>query len=310
MGTLPGFDGVWVGHATNEDVRTGCTVIICPLGAVGGVDIRGGAPATRETDLLRPGNLVQQVHAVLLTGGSAFGLAAADGVMHWLQRREIGFVTGVATVPIVPTAALFDLGVGEAVAPDAAMGEAACEAAVSGSLSWGRVGAGTGATVGKVLGLDRSSPGGIGTAELTLPDGTLVAAVVAVNAFGHVVDEQTQQIVAGARIDDGSFADTVAVLLQRTTHQAFSSQAGTNTTIGCVVTSARLDKADCCRVAGVAHNGLARAIRPVHTQYDGDTLFVLSTPFADAPTADLTTLGVAATEVVARAIVRAVVAAD
>lgn len=309
MGRLPGFDGVFVGHATNQSARTGCTVILCPAGAVGGVEVRGGAPATRETDLLRPGNLVQQVHAVLLAGGSAFGLAAADGVMRWLAARGSGFPTGAGNVPIVPSAALFDLGVGQPLPPDAAMGEAACEAALNGDLLWGRVGAGAGATVGKVLGPEKASPGGIGMAALTLADGTVVAAVVAVNALGHVLDDESQRIVAGARDDQGSFADTIAVLLQRDPQHPFAARVGENTTIGCVVTTAPLDKAGCCRVASVAHDGLARVLRPAHTQYDGDTLFVLSSPATDVPPADLTVVGVAATEAVARAIVNAVAGA-
>lgn len=301
MGTLRGIPNVRIGHATDETNRTGCTVILCPDGAVGGVAVRGAAPGTRETDLLQPGNLVEQVHAVLLTGGSAFGLAAADGVMRWLYERGVGFHTAVANVPIVPAAVLFDLQVGNIAWPDTGMGYDACEAAQNDQLEWGRVGAGTGATVGKVLGQQHASPGGVGMAQIDLPNGVVVAAIVAVNAFGHVVDPQTNQIVAGARHADGSFADTVQVMLQ---HEPPQSVIGQNTTIGCVITNAVLDKSGCCRVASVAHDGLARTIRPVHTQYDGDTLFALATGAVSV--SDITPIGVAATEAVAQAVMRAV----
>jgi L-aminopeptidase/D-esterase-like protein len=214
MGTLAGIDDVYVGHATDQAIVTGCTVIVCPRGATGGVAVLGAAPGTRETDLLQPGNLVENVHAVLLTGGSAFGLEAAAGVMNWLYEREIGFPTGVANVPIVPAAVLFDLAVGLPKRPDVAMGYRACVAAESRELTWGRVGAGTGATVGKVLGQDRASPGGVGMGRIVLPDGTVVAAIVAVNAVGHIVDPRTETIVAGPRLPDGSFGDSVEILLR------------------------------------------------------------------------------------------------
>lgn len=301
MGLLPGFDNVFVGHATNDAALTGCTVIVCPSGATGGVDVRGAAPGTRETDLLRPGNLVDQVHAILLTGGSAFGLAAADGVMRWLYDQQIGFPTGIVNVPIVPAAVLYDLGVGAIAWPDATFGYEACVVARSSQLTWGRVGAGTGATVGKALGPERASPGGIGMATGTIPNG-VVTAIVAVNALGHVVDPETNRIVAGPRLPDESFADSIALMLQTPPPTA----PGANTTIGCVITTARLDKAACNRVASMAHDGLARTIRPVHTQYDGDTLFALSTAAPDATFADSTLIGVAAGEAVARAVLNAV----
>jgi L-aminopeptidase/D-esterase-like protein len=300
MGIL--VDQVRVGHATDEVTRTGCTVVLCPNGAVAGVDVRGAAPGTRETDLLRPGNLVDHVHAVLLTGGSAFGLAAADGVMRWLHERNIGFPIGSVHVPIVPAAVLFDLHVGRPAWPDAAMGYAACVAADSDALTWGRIGAGTGATVGKLLGLANASPGGIGMARMTLPNGVVVAAVVVVNARGHIIDPRTGQILAGPRLPDGSFADSVRLLLEGST-QAIPSW---NTTLGCIVTTARLDKAGCCRVASMAHQGLVRTIRPVHTQHDGDTLFTIAVGSPEAPAADITLIGVAAAEVVAEAVVNAV----
>lgn len=303
MAVIPQIPDVFVGHATRASERTGCTVILCPAGATGGVAVRGAAPGTRETDLLHPGNLVDQVHAVLLTGGSAFGLAAADGIMRWLHERGHGFPTGIVNVPIVPAAVLFDLGVGAVAWPDAALGYAACEAAQSSMpVQWGRIGAGTGATVGKALGLDRSSPGGVGYASMTLADSTVVAAVVAVNGLGHVVDPATNTIIAGPRLDDGVFADSVQLMLQG----SIPTPIGTNTTIGCIITTAHLDKAACCRIASMAHDGLARTIRPVHTQFDGDTLFVLSTAATTLPAANPTLIGVAASEVVAQAILNAV----
>lgn len=300
MAMLPTISTVRVGHAADAHNRTGCTVILCPDGAVGGVAVRGAAPGTRETDLLQPGNLVDHVHAVLLTGGSAFGLAAADGVVRWCYERGIGFPTAVVPVPIVPAAVLFDLQAGNVVWPDADMGYAACEAAQVEQIRWGRVGAGTGATVGKVLGPQHSSAGGIGMAQIDLEDGGVVMAVVAVNALGHVVDPQTEQIIAGPRMGDGLFADSVEIML----HGPPSIAAGQNTTIGCVITNAALDKAGCCRVASMAHDGLARVLRPAHTQYDGDTLFALAT--CTAGTGDVTVIGVAAAEAVALAVLAAV----
>jgi L-aminopeptidase/D-esterase-like protein len=304
MGRLAAIPQVLIGHATNPEARTGCTVILCPDGAIGGVAIRGGAPGTRETDLLQPGNLVEQVQAILLTGGSAFGLSAADGVMRWLFERGLGFPTSVARVPIVPAAVIFDLGVGSVVWPDAAMGYAACEAAQQAALRWGMVGAGTGASVGKILGPAQASPGGIGMAQLSV-GAHVVVAIVVVNAFGQVVDPQTNRTLAGPRLADGSFADTVRLLL----NEAPPTSIGENTTIGCVITTARLDKAACCRVASIAHDGLARTIRPVHTQFDGDTLFALSVAPPDAPPANITALGVAAAEAVGQAVLLAVQAA-
>lgn len=304
MGRLAGIPQVLIGHATNTAARTGCTVILCPDGATAGVAVRGGAPGTRETDLLRPGNLVEQVQAILLTGGSAFGLAAADGVMRWLYERGLGFPTGVVDVPIVPAAVIFDLGVGAVVWPDAAMGYAACESAQQEALVWGAVGAGAGATVGKLFGPDQASRSGIGMAQVTVA-GHTVAAIVAVNAFGHVIDPQTNQILAGPQLPDGSFGDTVELLLAG----APSRPSAENTTIGCVITTARLDKAACGRIAGIAHDGLARTIRPVHTQADGDTLFALSVAPPDAEPANSMIIGVAAVEAVAQAVVHAIRAA-
>jgi L-aminopeptidase/D-esterase-like protein len=299
---ITAIDGLRIGHWSDPVRRTGCTVLLCPAGAVAGVDVRGGAPGTRETALLQPGRLVDRVHAIVLTGGSAFGLAAADGVMRWLAERGFGFDAGVARVPIVPTAVLFDLAVGDPAAyPDAAAGYAACESAGT-DVAVGAVGAGSGALVGKVLGTANASPGGIGSATRQLPDGSLIGALVAVNAFGHVVDPATNTILAGARGPAGALVDTVDVLL----NGAPAAAAPTNTTIGVIVTDAPLDGAACTRIAATAHTGMARAIRPVHTLFDGDTLFVLSLPRSDAPPANPMLLGVAAAEVVTAAILNAV----
>lgn len=306
MGTLPGLTSVRIGHAHHASARTGCTVIVCETGAVAGVDVRGGAPATRELNLLRPGNLVDRVQAVLLTGGSAFDLAAADGVMGWLHERGAGFATPAATVPIVPALALFDLRAGALVWPDAALGRQACDNALGPDLAWGAVGAGTGATVGKLLGVEHASPGGIGTHTIGLPDRTQVTAIVAVNAFGHVRDPRSHALIAGPRRADGTFVDTVEALLSAAPTAGFEAAPGQNTTIGCIITTAALDKTGCTRVAAVAHDGLARAVYPAHTQHDGDALIVMST--GDQPEAqrDLTLLGVAAAEAVALAIAHAV----
>jgi L-aminopeptidase/D-esterase-like protein len=298
--------GIRVGHATDKEAMTGCTVVLCPPeGAVGGVDQRGGAPGTRETDLLRPMHLVQRAHAVLLAGGSAFGLDAAGGVVRWLEEQGIGFDARVAKVPIVPTAILFDLDVGRAdVRPDATMGYAACEAATAGPVAEGRVGAGTGCTVGKVLGPGRASNSGLGTASADLGSGLVVGAIVAVNAFGDVVDPGTGKILAGARALTGSgFADTLATMKGLVGKTILRFSGASHTVIGVVATNARLTKEEANKVAQMAHDGLARAVRPAHTMLDGDTLFALSTGKKQA---DVNLVGAYAAEVVAEAIVRAV----
>jgi L-aminopeptidase/D-esterase-like protein len=303
---LTDVPGIRVGHMTNPHAMTGCTVVLCPKeGAVGGVDQRGGAPGSRETDLLRPLHLVERVHAVLLAGGSAFGLDAAGGVVRWLEERDVGFDARAARVPIVPAAVLFDLDVGRAdVRPDAAMGYAACEAATDGPVSEGRVGAGTGCTVGKVLGPGRASQGGLGTASVDLGGGLVVAALVAVNAFGDVVDPATGQILAGARPLKGEgWADTLATMKGLVGKAALRVAGWSNTVIGVVVTNARLDKEGANKVAQMAHDGLARAVRPAHTLFDGDTLFALAT---GSKKADVNLVGAYAAEVVAEAIVRAI----
>jgi L-aminopeptidase/D-esterase-like protein len=295
--------GIRVGHATDPEALTGCTVVLCPPeGSVGGVDQRGGAPGTRETDLLRPLHLVQRVNAILLSGGSAFGLDAAGGVVRWLEEQGLGFDAGMARVPIVPAAILFDLGVGRAdIRPDADMGYAACQAAAAGPVVEGSVGAGTGCTVGKILGPQQASKSGLGTASVDLGNGLQVGAIVAVNVFGDVVNPQTGEILAGARAVDGDgFADTLKAMKALA---GLRSASPNQTAIGVVATNAHLTKEEANKVAGMAHDGLARAVRPAHTMFDGDTLFALATGQVEG---DVNLVGAYAAEVVAEAIVRAV----
>ena len=301
--SITDIDGILVGHYTDAENKTGCTVILCPPdGAVGGVDVRGPAPATRETDLLRPGHLVERVNAVLLTGGSAFGLDAAAGVMHFLEEKNIGYDTGVARVPIVPAAAIFDLAVGSAKArPNADAGYRACVAATSGAVAEGRVGAGTGASVGHLLGPQFASPGGLGTASQSIGKGVIVGALVVVNAFGDVVDPRSGEILAGTRKPVvGGWLDAASAIKSGVTQTIL---ARTHTTIGVVATNAALTKEEANLIAMMAHDGFARAIRPAHTLYDGDALFVLS---AGKQQGDVSVIGHTAAEVVAEAIVRAV----
>ena len=299
--------GIQVGHFTETRRPTGCTVILTPEGAVGGVDVRGAAPGTRETDLLSPLNAVEKVHAVLLAGGSAFGLDAAGGVMHWLEERGVGVQVGPARVPIVPAAILFDLWVGDAtIRPDAQAGYAACEAASTQPPAEGNVGAGTGASVGKLFGIHRAMRGGIGTASVRVGAIT-VGALVAVNAIGDVVDPATGQVVAGARTADGkSLLGSMQALMRG--ELPAHLQAGMATTLGVVATDAVLSKAQANKVAQMAHDGLARSINPVHTQTDGDTLFALATGASGLP-GNVTLIGALAAEVMAVAVLRAVRAA-
>jgi L-aminopeptidase/D-esterase-like protein len=292
--SITAIPGIRVGHWTDLDAATGCTVVLCERGAIAGVDVRGGAPATRETDLLRPGSLVGRAHAILLSGGSAFGLSAATGVMRFLEERGVGYTTVSGPVPIVPAAALFDLGIGRSdVRPDADAGYAACHAAGE-AVEEGCVGAGTGATVAKLGGPAGAIKSGIGTACLTLLDGTLVAAIVAVNALGSVYDPIN--------------GDPIALPREEKTGWRFPF-AGTNTTIGVIATSARLDSVGVNRLASIGHDGMAMAIRPSHTMYDGDTLFAVSLPATDAPEPDHLALGRVAADVVAEAIINAIRAA-
>jgi L-aminopeptidase/D-esterase-like protein len=299
--------GVLCGHFTDPRRPTGCTVVIAPDGAVGGVDVRGASPGTRETELLSPLNAVQQVHAVMLAGGSAFGLDAAGGVVRWLEEQGIGLQASPARVPIVPAAILFDLFMGDPrIRPDAAAGHAACVAAGDAAPAEGNVGAGAGAMVGKLFGVARAMKGGVGRASLTV-NGVTVGAIVAVNAVGDVIDPATGRVVAGARSADG--------LTMIGTTQAFvrgelpaELWGGTATTLGVIVTDAVLDKAGANKLAQMGHDGLARCINPVHTVTDGDTIFALATG-ASGQGANLTVLGALAAEVVATAVLRAVHAA-
>ena len=311
-GAITDITGLQVGHFTDSRRPTGCTVLLCPQGVVAGVDVRGAAPGTRETDLLHPLATVEVVHALLLTGGSAFGLAAADGVMRWLEERGHGVQVGPARIPIVPAAVLFDLWLGDAsIRPDAAAGHAACEAASSTPPAQGSVGAGAGAAVGKLFGIGRAMKGGIGTASLIV-GATTVAALVAVNAVGDVVDPASGRVIAGARADDGRTPlDTMAAL--RSGQLPAHLMAGLATTIGIVATDARLSKAQTNKLAAMAHAGLARSINPVHTASDGDALFALATGGAvvtGGAAPNLTVLGALAAEVTARAVLNAVRAAQ
>lgn len=294
--------GLAVGHHTLADAPTGCTVVLCPDGAVAGVDVRGAAPGTRETDVLAPANTVDRVHALLLSGGSAFGLDAAGGVMRWLEDRGHGFEVGPARVPVVPAAVIFDLWHRPARRPDAAAGHAACEAAAATPCAQGSVGAGAGATVGKLFGIERAMKGGLGCASLRV-GGITVAALVVVNALGDVVDAAGRPI-AGARTADGAaLLGTVASLLGGVPDAL--PPAGSATTIGVVATDAALGKPEATRLATVGHDGLAQRIRPVHTLFDGDTLFALATGRAGRPPS-MAVLHAMAAEAVARAVEAAV----
>jgi L-aminopeptidase/D-esterase-like protein len=299
--TITAVPGIKVGHHTLAQRPTGCTVILAEAGATTGVDVRGAAPATRETDLLRPGNLVQIAHAIVLSGGSAFGLDSATGVMRYLEEKKIGFEFGRSHVPIVPAAALFDLSVGDGtIRPTADCGYQAARTASTAPAPEGSLGAGAGATVGKASG--RGMKGGIGSAALTLPNGLVVAALVATNGFGDIIDPSTGQIVAGARTADGqTFADARKLL--RSGMIRFG-MPGQNTTLGVVATNAVLTKTDATRVAEMAHDGFARAIVPVHTPVDGDTIFAVATG-SKTGSADVGQIGALAADVMAEAIVRA-----
>jgi L-aminopeptidase/D-esterase-like protein len=300
-------EGIKVGHYTDREGITGCTVVLCEGGAVGGVDVRGSAPGTRETDLMRPVNMVQEVHAVVLTGGSAYGLDAASGAMRWLEERAIGFNVGVGVVPIVPAAVLFDLTIGDPKArPDAEAGYLACQSAADGPVAEGSVGAGTGATVGKLLGPKLATKSGLGTASVKIGKGIVVGAIVAVNAFGDVVDPESGTIIAGTRKPVvGGFVNTVKQM-QGDLGQTVLGFA--STTLAVVATNAYLTKEAANKMAQMAHDGLARSIRPVHTMFDGDTVFALATgkPPKKGGGADPSVVGVAAANVLAQAVVRAV----
>jgi L-aminopeptidase/D-esterase-like protein len=305
-GTLTDVAGLTVGHWTDREAATGCTVVLCGAeGAVAGVDVRGSAPGTRETDMLDPVNTVERIHAVVLGGGSAFGLDAAGGVMRWLEARGRGFEVGSHRVPLVCAAVLFDLAVGRAdVRPDAAAGFAACQAASRAAVPQGSVGAGTGATVGKALGPERASKSGLGSASARLSSGVVVAALVAVNAVGDVIDPESGFVVAGPRSPEGGFVRTSTWLREGESAVA----AGGSTTLAVVASDASLTKPQATKVAQMAHDGLARTIDPVHTMFDGDTVFALATGRA-AGAAEVTTIGATAASVLGEAVLAAVHAA-
>ncbi|WP_312304911.1 P1 family peptidase [Pulveribacter sp.] len=307
-GAITDVPGIEAGHFTDTRRPTGCSVVIAREGAVAGVDVRGAAPGTRETDLLAPGNLVNEVHAILLAGGSAWGLDAATGAVRWLEEHGVGLDVGVARLPLVPAAVLFDLPVGDArIRPDADAGYAAASAAAIGQpLAEGNVGAGAGAVVGKMFGMQHAMKGGIGTASVRVA-GVTVGALVACNAVGDVVDPDTGRPLAGARTAEGdALRDTRRALLRG--EPPHPLLAGSNTTIGVIATDARLTKVQAQRLAMAGHDGLARSINPVHTMSDGDTLFALATGCA-AQHPGMMVLATMAAEAVARATVRAVLAA-
>jgi L-aminopeptidase/D-esterase-like protein len=303
--------GILVGHASDDQALTGCTVILCEAGAVGGVDQRGGAPGTREVDSMHPMHLVQKAHAVVLAGGSAFGLDAASGVVRYLEERGAGFDVGVAKVPIVPAAILFDLAIGRAdVRPDAQMGYQACLNASADKMAEGNFGAGAGATVGKILGPTQATKSGIGSASIAA-GALIVGAVAAVNAFGDVIDPASGRVLAGARLPShptgappaALFADTLEVMKTFAAGIAAEPPQSANTVIGVVATNADLTKEEINKVAQMAHDGLARAIRPAHTMVDGDTLFSLATGQVKS---DVNLVGALAAEVVSQAILNGV----
>jgi L-aminopeptidase/D-esterase-like protein len=315
--SITDIDGILVGQTQDLEALTGCTVVIYPEGAVGGVDQRGGAPGTRETDLLRPMHMVEKVHAVLLTGGSAFGLDAASGVMKYLEEKNIGFNTGIVKVPIVPAAVIFDLGMGNShIRPTAEMGYQACHNASHQPPEQGNYGAGTGASVGKILGMGQAMKSGIGTACIDLGGKLKVAALMVVNAFGDVYEKDSSKIIAGARTlhkgplkigSNKNFANTLETMKSFAGKTVLNIASKQNTVIGVVVTNAALTKEEANKVAQMAHNGLARTIRPAHTMFDGDTIFVMAT---GKQKADVNLVGTYAAEVVADAIVNSVIHAE
>jgi L-aminopeptidase/D-esterase-like protein len=305
--TLTAVPGITVGQVTLAERPTGCTVVLATPAAIAGVDVRGAAPGTRETDLLSPINTVDRVNAIVLAGGSAFGLDAASGTVRWLDERGAGYETSVARVPIVPSAILFDLGVGDPkIRPTADCGYRAAVAASSEPVTEGSVGAGSGATVGKMRGLRHAMKGGIGTAALVMPTGLIVAALVAVNAYGDIIDPATGAVVAGVRTDDGRALADARRLLRDS--RATPRPAAENTTLAVIATNARLTKPEAAKLAQMAHDGFARAIAPVHTPADGDTVFALATAGRTEPD-DLLLVGALAADVTAEAILRAVRAA-
>jgi L-aminopeptidase/D-esterase-like protein len=299
-GTIVDVPGILVGHAQDEKALTGCTVVMMEQPAVCGVDVRGSAPGTRETDLLNPVNLVQVVHAICLSGGSAYGLDAAGGVMKYLEEKGCGLDVGFGVVPIVPAAVLFDLSVGDpTVRPDRKMGYLAASRAGKAAVPQGNVGAGTGASVGKLNGFARAMKSGVGSASRIMPNGLVVGAIVAVNALGDVRDPKTGEILAGPLNEHGEILDSLSLLQTA----AAWIPPGTNTTIAVVASNASLTKTEANKVAQMAHDGLAQTIRPVHTMYDGDTIFAAAT---GGVTASVDLVGALSAEVLAEAVVQAV----
>jgi L-aminopeptidase/D-esterase-like protein len=306
LNAITDVPGIKVGHYTDKEAATGCTVVICEKGAVAGVDVRGSAPGTRETDLLKPSNLVERVHAILLSGGSAFGLDAAGGVMRYLEEKGIGFRTNTACIPIVPAAVLYDLDTGNSqVRPGINEGYTACQVADDKEVLEGCVGAGTGATVCKLMGLNHAIKGGIGTASKELSDGVIIAAIFAVNALGDIIDHMTGKTLASPRFpDDSNRTNTIELLQRNYSNEGF---VPTNTTLGIVATNAKLTKEQVNKVAAMAHDGMARAINPSHTMYDGDTIFALS---LGDKTGDVSIIGAVAAELTSEAIRRAIIHAE
>ncbi len=303
---VPGFR---VGHAQDFKGATGCTVILCPPGTVGGIDIRGSAAGTRQIDSLQPYHFVDAVHAVLLSGGSAFGLDASGGVMQFLEEKSIGYETSAGKVPIVPTAIIYDLGLGEGkVRPDKALGYQACLNAESGRVREGSIGAGTGASVGKLYGVRYATKGGIGTASSVSPTGVAVGVLVVVNAFGDIVDPASRRVLAGARDpqEPTRLIDSTAMLKKGASMPGWGA-AFQNTTLGVVATNVKLSKRQTIKVAQMAQSGLARTISPVHSTVDGDLIFALS---AGEEKEDVNTVGLMAEEAIASAVLRAVESAD
>ncbi|MBV2143723.1 P1 family peptidase [Falsochrobactrum sp. TDYN1] len=309
-GSITDVPGIKLGHHTLTRRPTGCTVLLCEEGASAGVDVRGSAPGTRETDLLDPVNLVEKVQAVMLSGGSAYGLAAATGVMRYLEENRLGFAIGNGVVPIVPAAVLMDLGVGDfSIRPDEEAGYLACKAATTQPSAQGNIGAGAGASVGKMFGMEYAMKGGLGTASHRIPGTEIViGAIVAVNAVGDVYAPDSRRILAGARTPDGKgLRNSMTSLMQG--HTVVKS-AGANTTIGAIATNADFNKVQLKKIASMAHDGFARSINPVHTMWDGDTIFALSTGKATGVRADVTAIGAIAATVMAHAVARAVIKAQ
>jgi L-aminopeptidase/D-esterase-like protein len=303
-GSITDVPGLKVGQHTLTERPTGCTVVICERGATAGVDVRGSAPGTRETDLLSPVNTVEKVQAILLSGGSAYGLAAATGVVRWLEEHNLGFKIGKGVVPIVPAAILMDLGVGDfKIRPADEHGYKACMAATTGPVAEGNVGAGAGATVGKMFGPEFAMKSGLGTASVKVGNtGIVVGAIVAVNAVGDVIHPHSGKIVAGARTEDSKgYRDSMAEILKG---YRVIVENGANTTIGIVATNAPFTKTQMTKIAQMSHDGYARSINPVHTMGDGDTIFAMSTGTAEVK-ADVSAIGAIAATVMSRAVVRA-----